>query len=162
MLADALAYYDETDVRRWFDRNARMTGRYPIVYGSTVEDVRAFRKVPNEAFRAYYRALTAPLILGESAPAGAHEGGNEHRDWIDLFGEELERIKKLPEALDFYSGKIGPSDLSPNRVGDYLQHALGCKVHTGTGGLSVAWLIRYEVAEALAKTLGLVPMLVGI
>lgn len=162
MLADALAYYDETDVQRWFDRGRRMTGRYPIVYQSTIDDVRTFRKVPNEPFRAPFLALSAPMILGERAVAGANEGGSAHKDWQHLFKEELEHVRKLPEALDFHSGQIGPRDLSPSRIGGYLNDALGCKAHSGTGGITVAWLLSYEVAEALCKTLGLIPMQVGL
>lgn len=155
MLADALAYYDETDVQRWFERQQRITGHYPTVWPSTIEDVKTFKRVPNEPFRQPWLEVRRPQE-GEEVTNGRRQGIEPI--WASLFREELTRVINLPEALDSPPTKIGPGDLSYSSIVDYLRSALGIRNH----GSTLAWLVQYEVAEALCKTLGLIPYTVGI
>jgi hypothetical protein len=152
MLADALSYNDEADVERWFERYRRMTGRDPLVYRSTIDDVRTFKKVPNEPFREAYIRLSDP------------EGREYHEDvpWLSLFRDELKRVRKM------HPYSIGPSDLGSGRLTAFLRDVLGITARRQHGyrgspdTIALAWLVQYEVAEALCKALGLIPHQVGI
>lgn len=155
MLAEALAYYDETDVRRWFDRYERMTGHEPRVYPATIKDCRTFVKVPNEPFRKAYLALNQPMVLGVPAEygPGAEESNvtGSEMEWAGIFREELTRVE------------AGPRNTDARRLRDYLSDALGIRPRKGSsGGIGLTWLIQYEVGEALCKTLGLRPVDVGV
>lgn len=150
-LDDALAYYDAGDVTRWFERSLTMIGHYPRVKPSLVEAVRTFKKVPNEVFRRAWEPLAKESVIGLR---------DEEPEWVGLFRHELEVVRAAPETLDSLPRKIGPGNLSMGEITGYLRRVLG--VVPASSGESLAWLLDYEVAEALCKTMGLIPVQVGI
>lgn len=150
-LAEALAYYDISDVERWFERSRSMVGHDPLVTHQTIRDVRAFQKVPNEPFRKAWEPFAAQTVVGLR---------DEKPEWVGLFRAELERTRALPEALDSSTKKLGPGNLGMGEISNYLRRVLG--VTTSSGGESVAWLLDYEMAAVLCRVFGLEPYTVGI
>lgn len=128
------------DVERWFNY-AWEKGCHPVVRLSTLKELKAFQKVPNEPFREAYTNQVKHKEDQEDVAKRVVE-----------FLQEREMVEKVDYKSKRFSG----------RGTECLKEHLGLQLRDGYGPSSLAIWIPTEIAEALCYALRLDPRRMGI